>query len=524
MAEPFNPEAHPQLIDLGQRLRALAGDAAYKAGRQYLAKGAVRAPTVMGATAYATVSGSTDYRVSLGLGEKPAPHCTCPAYRRNRFCKHVVALSLTLLERAASVTTAVPSPGQETGGKESAPPKAAKARSGTGVANTNRTRTATKSARPEQQAAGLATVERVLLDLAEIGMSALEDEERAGILRDAGQVVRARKLRRLANLIGEMEALTDEVKVQRIFEQAPRAHSTVTPSVAMQVQQLYQRSPASLRRLGMLRVASIRGEAPPDLEGKYAALLRNCWLTLLATKTALADPEERRDDAEDLAGKTWRDEELPLVEGLHLLEVGWSIEQTRGYSIDSRYAVDLVSAGLYLMRSITPRSGRSSGVDAAGGPVWQRGAMPSSLIKVREARIYPGPLPQRLKLVTVEHLPLHQDAIDELVARIPGTALELRRRLSEHLSTPIGYGEPMALFRPSALLHDGKQYAALDERGTLLRLAMSGEWARGLAAAVSGGVEYALAGRIGLSPEGLQFSPFSAIGAGLRGVEGPVYS
>ena len=51
MAEPFNPEAHPQLIDLGQRLQALSGDAAYKAGRQYLAKGAVSAPTVMGATA-----------------------------------------------------------------------------------------------------------------------------------------------------------------------------------------------------------------------------------------------------------------------------------------------------------------------------------------------------------------------------------------------------------------------------------------------------------------------------------------
>lgn len=33
---PFDPATLPQLTSLGQRLQQLAGDAAYKAGRDYL--------------------------------------------------------------------------------------------------------------------------------------------------------------------------------------------------------------------------------------------------------------------------------------------------------------------------------------------------------------------------------------------------------------------------------------------------------------------------------------------------------
>ena len=38
----FDPAAHLPLTDLGSRLRDLAGDAAYKAGRDYLRKGRVQ--------------------------------------------------------------------------------------------------------------------------------------------------------------------------------------------------------------------------------------------------------------------------------------------------------------------------------------------------------------------------------------------------------------------------------------------------------------------------------------------------
>ena len=60
--------AGPALADLGSRLRQLAGDAAYQAGLAYFRKGVVKDGSVAGSTAYATVSGSTDYRVSVAFG------------------------------------------------------------------------------------------------------------------------------------------------------------------------------------------------------------------------------------------------------------------------------------------------------------------------------------------------------------------------------------------------------------------------------------------------------------------------
>src|SRR5204863_3570048 len=57
----FDPAAHPGLIDLSRRLPDLAGDGAYTAGRAYCAKGLVKQGSVTGTTAYATVSGSSDY-------------------------------------------------------------------------------------------------------------------------------------------------------------------------------------------------------------------------------------------------------------------------------------------------------------------------------------------------------------------------------------------------------------------------------------------------------------------------------
>jgi uncharacterized Zn finger protein len=72
----FEPAAYPTLIELGGRLRELAGDASYQAGRDYFRKGLVKQAALAGTTAYASVSGSTDYRVSVGFGQEvkaPAP-------------------------------------------------------------------------------------------------------------------------------------------------------------------------------------------------------------------------------------------------------------------------------------------------------------------------------------------------------------------------------------------------------------------------------------------------------------------
>src|SRR5262249_31261458 len=106
----FEPTAHPTLADLTNRLHGLAGDAAYKAGRDYLKKNAVKSGVVAGTTTFAMVTGSTDYRVSVAFGGDPKVSCTCPAHRRSKFCKHVVALCVALVERPSEfgVTEAVP--------------------------------------------------------------------------------------------------------------------------------------------------------------------------------------------------------------------------------------------------------------------------------------------------------------------------------------------------------------------------------------------------------------------------------
>src|ERR671936_1945659 len=109
-AATLNAGVHPGLADLAGRLRGLAGDAAYQAGRDYLRKGLVKHGAVAATTAYATVTGSTDYRVSVAFGGEPRVACTCPAHRRRKFCKHVVAVCLALLERPGDFAAAAAPP------------------------------------------------------------------------------------------------------------------------------------------------------------------------------------------------------------------------------------------------------------------------------------------------------------------------------------------------------------------------------------------------------------------------------
>ena len=77
------------------RLRVLAGDAAFARGVAYAEAGAV---TLLGERAdevVAIVRGSDDYRVRLrGSGTRLAGDCTCPAFERDGWCKHLVAVAL----------------------------------------------------------------------------------------------------------------------------------------------------------------------------------------------------------------------------------------------------------------------------------------------------------------------------------------------------------------------------------------------------------------------------------------------
>src|SRR5688500_17177143 len=102
MPAAFDPANHATLIALAETLQELAGDAAYRAGRDYLRKGMIKDGTVAGTVARASVRGSTDYQITVTFTAEVKVTCTCPAHRRKRHCKHVVAVCVALLEQPKS--------------------------------------------------------------------------------------------------------------------------------------------------------------------------------------------------------------------------------------------------------------------------------------------------------------------------------------------------------------------------------------------------------------------------------------
>ena len=97
MTEPRRAEVHDVLSRT--ELRRAAGARSFARGEDYAAEGRVRGAREQGGMILATVCGSDDYRVSLGiLGGQLASSCTCPVGREGSACKHVVAVGLTWLD------------------------------------------------------------------------------------------------------------------------------------------------------------------------------------------------------------------------------------------------------------------------------------------------------------------------------------------------------------------------------------------------------------------------------------------
>ncbi len=102
-------------------LRAAAGDRSFERGAQYL--GAVSSLEMTGNQVIATVRGSEDYLVVLTLGDEPGPsggtglraECGCPYGQEGFFCKHCVAVGLTVLAKAKRPAA---SPGPATSGRD----------------------------------------------------------------------------------------------------------------------------------------------------------------------------------------------------------------------------------------------------------------------------------------------------------------------------------------------------------------------------------------------------------------------
>jgi hypothetical protein len=290
----FDPARHPVLLALGEQLRDLAGETAFRAGRDYLRQGMVKDGTVAGTIARAAVSGSTDYQVAISFGSDVMVSCTCPAHRRNKHCKHVVAVCVAVLEqpKAFRVMRQAEIP--------QAPPPGRKRREGV-------SKQRAEELKAEQRQAGLVLVDRLLDEIAAGGVAALGREQSA-LLTSAAETVRALKLRRLGNLL-----------------------------------------------MDLCHLAVEGGDAGAD-PGRFAALLADILVTRQVLGAYL-DGRSEFDPAlaEDLVGKTWRERELEHVSGLELMPVAEDLRDDGEFRSDSTYLVDLVTGEVYVERQITPR-------------------------------------------------------------------------------------------------------------------------------------------------------------------------
>jgi hypothetical protein len=468
----FDPAAHPPLTDLGDRLRDLAGDAAYKAGRDYLRKGRVQDGAVAESQAHATVKGSSDYRVTVAFPtvETTKVRCSCPAHRRSAYCKHVVAVCTALLEQPAAFTLLEALPEPPTPTKKAAP---------------RRKSTTAKVEPAEQRAAGLAVLDRLLVELTDGGVVQL-GPEKAALIEQCAELVRALKLRRLGNLLMQLQ----------------RAVATRVAGSEI--------DGAAFARL-LLDLYVCRAATGAQLEGKVAL-----------------DPRL----AEDLLGKTWRAEDLEPVTGLELVQVAATFENDGEFSIESSYLVDLGSMAVYVERQITPVKLRSA-------------PKPQHRLRlvVDEAGLYPGLAPRRVRLGRYRRAPLRAEDADRLVQGAADDLGDLQRRLVERAAVPFGQAEIVTLFRPAMLLtppNEGSpdkpskrssdrsvapwRVGAIDGGGRFVQVTMPNGMKAGVTTIAQGPGSFALFGVAALGETGLSFqchavvvSPTSELWTGLRG-------
>jgi len=469
----FDPAAHPPLTDLGGRLRELAGDAAYRAGRDYLRKGRVQDAAVAETAAYATVKGSTEYRVTVAFPsvETTKVTCTCPAHRRNKYCKHVVAVCTALVEQPAAfaVIDALP--------EAPAPPKKAAPRK----------RGAAAAAQVDPaglRAAGLGVLDRLLVELADGGLAQL-GPEKAALIEQSAELVRALKLRRLGNLLMQLR------------------RNVANPSA--------------------LAAAACPDEGRDRRGAAFARLLLDLYLCRAATGahlegTVALDPRL----AEDLVGKTWRAEELEPVTGLQLVQVATTREDDGEFVVGSSYLADLGSGEIYAERQITPSR--------------LRGAPPTPEHRVRllveEAGLHPGLPPRRIRLGRVRRAPLRVKDLGRLVEGAIDDLSEVQRRLVERAAVPFGQPEVAVLFRPRMLVAgpeggkpSGKStrrtvrhepaatFGVVDAAGRFMAASMAGVTTEHLAATVPVDGAFALFGIAALGENGLALQCLSVLGA-----------
>ena len=190
-----------------------------------------------------------------------------------------------------------------------------------------------------------------------------------------------------------------------------------------------------------LRRAATQDRAALEAGG-FTRLLTDLYVTHRATGAHLAaEVQMAPAEAEDLLGKTWRDEELEPVTGLDLLDLAFTNTSDGEFRVESSYLLDLGTNALYIDRQITPAK-------LYGQPKPRH----TQRLKVELAALYPGEAPRRLKLHRFRRVPLTAEEVTASVNRTPRTIARLRLPLIARLDSPFGLPELPSLFRPRALV------------------------------------------------------------------------
>lgn len=449
MADPrFDPAGYPELAKLIEGLKGLSGDSAFRSGREYLRSAQVTETTVSWPIANAIVIGTTEYRVTVTVQREVTTSCTCPAHRRNRFCKHVVAVCLALNEKPELFTIV----------ERVAPPPQPKATRRVRSDGTVKQRQAAQ--RQRQQEAGLEMVDRLLAELAGGGLAAL-GREGAALVAGAAETVRALKLRRLGNLLVQLQRLT-----------------------------------------------SSESEDPR----RFAAILMELWLV----RRALAANQDGRVKlepwlTEELLGKTWRDRDLERVAGLDLLPLADIRADDGEFLIETTYFGDLEHGEILCERVISPLAIRAT-----------RKLARRHRLLVEDAGYYPGESPRRIKLFASQPTATGLDDVSRLLRHGISDVGRLRRDLVGRLGVPFAAPELATIFLPAALLSRGTTIGAVDSQHRFLPLELPEAWQRDLPHILPEPGHYGLFGTVRLADGGPVLRCHSIVGE-LDWERGPVF-
>ena len=178
-------------------VQALFRGANFQNGMTYYDNKSVLHPSRFENKIFAQVqgSGASQYNVTLTFEEKVTPKCTCPAARRDAFCKHVAAVLVGWARNSDAFVVVADAPELTTATAKKASVKKGK------------TETQDLLARGLEALETL-TTEFVLGGLASITLSRVEQ------VRDLAENLRAYKLRRLATALTEFAAMLQGLLTQ----------------------------------------------------------------------------------------------------------------------------------------------------------------------------------------------------------------------------------------------------------------------------------------------------------------------